>query len=90
MNEAFGEAEVVGIGEGVAQLLREWTLDIRKAIVDVQSDENRKGDPIVNIGMKVKILVYEGKAYPTVEMKFATGKKISDVAEINPQQAKLV
>jgi hypothetical protein len=88
MAEQFGELEAAGIGEGVTQLLREWTLDIRKAILDAENDENCKGDPTVAIGFKVKLVIVDEKIHSFVDVKFATGKKISDTAAIAPAQQK--
>lgn len=86
LDNLFGEKEVVAIGEHVTRLLREWTKDVRKALVDSRDDEGGVAKP-VKIGMNITLEEMGGKVFPEIKLKFATGKKIADTAKVEVDQA---
>lgn len=75
----------IAIGNTITQLLREWTTDIEKAIDDKKLAEDTDA-VMVPLGLKIKLNVRGDDIQPTLELKFSTGKKIADTAEVNPNQ----
>lgn len=75
------EEAAVKIGEGVTTLLRDYTTDISKVIMDA-IDEGKIGK--VSIGVTFEP---EGDTVrPEVTLSFATGKKIQDSVVIDLKQ----